>query len=159
MSSAMSLAQCALGQFQYVNDEAGTLADSTCTAHCNNRDFGTSRWQISMNATRTCCGAGGRSWPLADALAVRLHVRFRGRSGHYAPVAPRQLMPQSGHRSWLKAAIDRLSNRFGSTCDLADSAKWDAALGLLTLGISISLIYPSVFRFPVVHFSASRTAQ
>src|SRR5271168_1057759 len=78
MSSAMSLAQCALGQFQYVNDEAGTLADSTCTAHCNNRDFGTSRWQISMNATRTCCGAGGRSWPLADSPVDDCRGSFRG---------------------------------------------------------------------------------
>ena len=59
MSSPLSLAQCALGQFQCVNDETGTLADGTCTAHCNNREFGTSRWQHSINATRNCCGAGG----------------------------------------------------------------------------------------------------
>jgi len=43
--------------------EAGTLADGTCAAHCNDRDFGTSRWQLSINATRNRCGAGGGSWP------------------------------------------------------------------------------------------------
>ena len=30
----------------YLNDEAGTPADSTLAANCNNRDFGTSRWQL-----------------------------------------------------------------------------------------------------------------
>jgi hypothetical protein len=29
---------------QYLNDEAGTPADSTIAAHCNDRDFGTSRF-------------------------------------------------------------------------------------------------------------------
>jgi hypothetical protein len=52
---------------QYLNDKAGTPADSTITAHCNDRDFGTSRWQLSTNATRNCCDAGGGSWPIATA--------------------------------------------------------------------------------------------
>jgi hypothetical protein len=36
---------------QYLNDEAGMPADSTIAAHCNNRDFGTSRWQLSLSYT------------------------------------------------------------------------------------------------------------
>jgi len=31
---------------QFVDDEAGAPADSTSAAHCNDRDFGTSRWQL-----------------------------------------------------------------------------------------------------------------
>jgi hypothetical protein len=31
---------------QYLNDEAGMPADGTIAAHCNDRDFGTSRWQL-----------------------------------------------------------------------------------------------------------------
>jgi hypothetical protein len=33
---------------QYVNDEAGAPADSTHAAHCNDRDFGTSRFSSTF---------------------------------------------------------------------------------------------------------------
>jgi len=36
---------------QYVNDEVRTLADSTRAAHFNDRDFGTSLWQLSIKIT------------------------------------------------------------------------------------------------------------
>jgi hypothetical protein len=61
---------------QYLNDEAGMPADSTIAAHCNDGDFGTSRWQLSINVTRNCCGAGGGSWPLANYTAPQPNVRF-----------------------------------------------------------------------------------
>jgi hypothetical protein len=65
---------------QYLNDEAGMPADSTIAAHCNDRDFGTSRLQLSLNATRNCCGAGGGSWPFASFRGSAAIGRFRGHS-------------------------------------------------------------------------------
>jgi hypothetical protein len=44
---------------QYVNDEVRTLADSTRAAHFNDRDFGTSLWQLSIKTT-PIAGARGR---------------------------------------------------------------------------------------------------
>jgi len=63
---------------QYLNDEAGMPADSTIAAHCNDRDFGTSRWQLSINATRNCCGAGGGSWPVTVSTANGRRGSFVG---------------------------------------------------------------------------------
>ena len=63
---------------QYLNDKAGMPADSTVAAHCNDRDFGTSRRQLSVNATRNCCGAGGGCWPLATDIAPQPNVRCWG---------------------------------------------------------------------------------
>jgi hypothetical protein len=45
-------------------------ADGMFAAYCNDRDFGTSRWPLSVNATRNCCGAGGGSWHKADIRGV-----------------------------------------------------------------------------------------
>ena len=59
---------------QYLNDEAGTPADSTVAAHSNDRDFGTSRWQLSINATRNCCGEGGGSWARSGHRADTVNV-------------------------------------------------------------------------------------
>jgi hypothetical protein len=78
-------------------------------------------------------------------MRCRMMSAIGGKADASDQSGSRQLMTQRGHRSWLKAAIDRLSNRFGSTCDLADSAKSDAALGLLTLSD-----VPIQFPFAVV---------
>lgn len=68
---------------QYLSDEAGTPADSTIAAHCNDRDFGTSRWQPSINVTRNYCGAGGGSWPLAS---LRFGATIQSLSGSEADI-------------------------------------------------------------------------
>jgi hypothetical protein len=67
---------------QYLNDEAGMPADSTIAAHFNNRDFGTSRRQLSINATRNCCGAGGGSWTLTAAPGTARRGRYWVKTGH-----------------------------------------------------------------------------
>src|SRR5271169_4951243 len=63
---------------QYLKEETGVPADSTIAAHCIDRDFGTSRWQLSINGTRNCCGAGGGLWPIATDFALQPNVRFQG---------------------------------------------------------------------------------
>ena len=74
------VASCAR-RHSILNDEAGMPADSTIAAHCNDRDFGTSGWQLSINATRNCCGAGGGSWPFASYIAMQYYVGYLGESG------------------------------------------------------------------------------
>ncbi len=81
MSPPMSLAQCTLGQFQCVNDEAGTLADSTFTANCNNRDFGMSRWQLSIKCYTNLLRRGRPFLDLAAATIADSRGSFRGNSG------------------------------------------------------------------------------
>jgi hypothetical protein len=88
---------------QYLNDEAGTPADSTGAARCRDRDFGTSRWQLSINATRNCCGAGGGSWPEKVAPIDRLRVRYQGHSRHDCHEAARKKMTQLGSKECVAA--------------------------------------------------------
>ena len=55
---------------QYVADECDMPADSTSAAHCNDRDFGTSRWQLSNKTTPLAgvYGRGAMSPPVTQAV-------------------------------------------------------------------------------------------
>src|SRR4051812_20377591 len=54
---------------------SGRPPTAPVAAHYNNRDFGTSRWQLGQNVTsasraggrghaEVCCSAGGLNWPI-----------------------------------------------------------------------------------------------
>src|SRR2546428_11194007 len=60
---------------QYVIDEAWTLADSTRAAHCNDRDFGTSRWHLS-NKTTPAAGVCGRGVRPSGTFETSTDVRY-----------------------------------------------------------------------------------
>jgi hypothetical protein len=74
IANANDIRETAISVFQVLL----LLADSTGAAHCDNREFGTSRWQLSMNATRNCCGAGAGCWPVTASIANGRRGSFVG---------------------------------------------------------------------------------
>jgi len=82
IANADDIRETAIAVFQALS----LLADSTGAANCNDRDFGTSRWQFSINTTRNCCGAGGRSWPIASFRGSAANGRFGGKAATERPL-------------------------------------------------------------------------
>jgi len=71
------VAQCARGRLQYVNVKLERSPTALVLPVAKIGISARPRWQLSINATRNCCGAGGGLWPEA-AFVVRTDLVANG---------------------------------------------------------------------------------